>query len=89
MLTHAEQMMLYGAIVFFAGVFLSQRIKDWMRGVPSELRSGLQQAETLAMAKLKEEASNLVNLLHASIQISAPGAPSAPPVPAAPTPPAA
>ena len=76
-LTHAELMLVYGAIVFFAGVFLSQRVKDWAKGVPAELRAGLKQAETLALAKMKEEAAKIVAAVHASIT---PPAPPAPPV---------
>lgn len=81
-LTHAELMFVYGVVVFFAGVFLSQRVKDWLKGVPSELRAGLKAAEKLAMDKMKEEAAKIVTAVHASISTPpAPPAPPAPPVP--------
>lgn len=73
-LTHAELMLVYGVVIFFAGVFFSQRVKDWMRGVPPELRAGLKQAETLALAEMKKEANKIVAAVHNAVAPATPNA---------------
>ena len=40
------------AVAFVLGVLFSTKIKDWFKGIPSDVRAGLNQVETAVRAKL-------------------------------------
>lgn len=41
-------------VAFGAGVLLSQKVKDWVRGIPSDIRKQLNQVEQAALAKAQQ-----------------------------------
>jgi outer membrane biosynthesis protein TonB len=79
-------------VAFAAGVVLSQRIRDWVKGVPAQARLGLTAAEKAVVAAVKEaEAEVISKLLPAGLveKLDPPAAPVAPVAPAAPVAPLA
>lgn len=58
-LTDTQIVLATAGVAFTAGVVLSQRIKDLAKGVPSELRSALGDAETSALSDIKAEYASL------------------------------
>lgn len=47
-------------VVFGSGVMLSQRIKDWLAGVPVSVRADLSSVEASLLAKLKTVQASIV-----------------------------
>lgn len=50
--TGVEWVLIASAVAFVAGVLFSQKIKDWFKGIPSDVRAGLTSIETAVRAKL-------------------------------------
>lgn len=50
--TGVEATLIAAAVAFVFGVLFSQKIKDWFKGIPSDVRTGLNQVETAVRAKL-------------------------------------
>lgn len=75
---------------FVAGVVLSQKVKDWFSGVPSDVRSALKTVEASALGNLKVARSAVLDQLVtalppvAATPIPLPVEPPAPPAPPAP-----
>lgn len=51
--TTVQIVIITGAAAFIAGVFLSQKVKDWLAGVPTDLRSALKAVEGDALGRVK------------------------------------
>jgi hypothetical protein len=85
-LTDTEILLISNAVALAAGVVLSQKIKDLVKGVPSDVRSALSAAETNALAAAKQAQTEvLTKLLPAAAKpVVAPVTPAAPAAPAAP-----
>lgn len=86
-LTDLEIDLLVGVVAFAAGVVLSQKVKDKLKGIPGELRTALSGAESSALAAIKAaEAKAIAEFLpggttpKAALPAAAP-APVAPPAP--------
>lgn len=62
------------AVTFVGTMVFSQKIKDWVRGVPSEVRAKLAAAETAVLAHVKASNAELVNKALVAL-----GTPTAPP----------
>lgn len=60
------------AVAFVAGVLLSTKVKDYIKGVPAAARVAINNVEADALAKLKNAQTNVLSTL--------PGAPPAPKV---------
>lgn len=60
-LSYLNVTVVVGAVSFFAGVILSQKVKDWIKGVPNEVRSKLSAAETAVLAHIKASNADMVN----------------------------
>lgn len=84
-LTDTEALLATGGVAFVAGVVLSQRVKDAVKGVPGEARTALAAAESSVLAELKAGQTALIaKLLPAAAKAApapAPVAPAADPVP--------
>jgi len=78
--TDLQVPLIVAAVAFVAGVVLSTRVKDWFKGVPSELRTALNGAETSARAAIEQaQIDVLAKILPGAAQPKAP-APLAPTV---------
>ena len=75
-----------GAAAFGAGVVFSQKVKDYIAGVPADLRKGLTDLEAAAIARAKQAQADVINRLHPG-NLSA--EPLQNPAPSLPSPPAA
>jgi hypothetical protein len=79
---------LVGALgaAFIAGVFLSGKVKDWLFGVPADLRAALKSAESnlsaQIMAAQKKVVADAVKTLAPVMPTVVKPAPAAPPAPA-------
>lgn len=80
-------------VVYLAGVFTSQWVKDKIKGVPSDLRAALKTTEAASLAevtsardKVVAETATLLSRGKAVVAAAAPAALAAPAVPAAPVP---
>lgn len=62
-----QLVVLSSAAAFGAGVFFSQRVKDWIGGVPSDLRSVLKGVEANVQAKVKAAQSEVVGKIVAGL----------------------
>jgi hypothetical protein len=78
LLTDFNLVLLGLAAAFVAGVLLSQKVKDLVKGVPAQARVAINNVEADALAKLKVAQSNVLATL--------PGAAPAPKVALAPLP---
>jgi hypothetical protein len=64
-------------VVFVLGVVLSQKVKDYIKGVPTQVRTALDEVEAATLAKLKATA-----VVVPSSPVQSPAAPAvAPPNP--------
>lgn len=71
--------------IFVATLIFGQRIKDWFRGIPPHLRSGLSSIETGVLGQVKAYEQNLVNtIVPPPAPVSKPAAPAPLVPPAAP-----
>src|ERR1017187_3601466 len=79
------------AVAFVLGVLFSTKIKDWVKGIPSDVRAGLTQVETAVQAKLKAAHAAAVAPAIAAVAVppAAPAAAVAAPTVAAPPAPVA
>lgn len=50
--TEVEWVLIASAVAFVCGVLFSQKIKDWFKGIPSDVRAGLTSVEVAVRAKL-------------------------------------
>ena len=73
-LTTFELGLLINAAVFALTLVFSQKIKDWLHGVPGELRTGMKTVEQGILADVKSYQSSLIHKLAPS------PAPTTPPV---------
>lgn len=82
-LTNLEITLAVGAAAFIAGVVFSQKVKDWFKGIPSELRSALKNVETDTLSKIKAaQATVLAELPKPPAAKTAAPATAAPVIPA-------
>lgn len=51
--TTVQLVVIVGTASFITGVFSSQKVKDWLAGVPSDLRSALKSVEGDALGRIK------------------------------------
>jgi len=51
--TNLEINIIVGAVALIAGVLFSTKIKDWFKGIPSQLRAALNNVEADALAKVR------------------------------------
>jgi uncharacterized protein (DUF2252 family) len=65
-------------IAFVAGILLSTEVKDWLRGVPSDVRKSIGDVETNVMAKVT--AARAAVLLDLKAAVPAPAKAAAAPV---------
>lgn len=63
----AQLVIICSAAAFGAGVFFSQKVKDWIGGVPSDLRSVLKGVEANVQAKVKAAQSEVVGKIVAGL----------------------
>lgn len=58
-----ELLVSFGAplAAFLAGVLFSQKIKDWFKGIPSEVRATLNGVETSAVGTIKRAQSDVLS----------------------------
>lgn len=82
--TDTEILLISSAVAFVAGVVLSQRVKDAIKGVPSEVRSALSSAETNTLSAIKQAQTDALAKLLPSAAKPAAVAPLAPAPAAAP-----
>ena len=59
-LTDTELMLVASGVAFAAGVMLSQRVKDALKGVPSEVRTALDSAEAHTLTAVKQAQSEVL-----------------------------
>jgi hypothetical protein len=52
-LTDLQIDLVVAAVAFVAGVVFSTKIKDWVKGVPAELRTALSGAETASLSAIE------------------------------------
>jgi hypothetical protein len=80
------------AAVFVATLVFSQKIKDWFKGIPADMRTTLNNVEALAVGNARVARNSVLSQLETALPplpvVKAP-APAAPAAPAAPVPPAA
>jgi hypothetical protein len=57
-------------VAFILGVLFSTKIKDWFKGIPTDVRKGLTQVETAVRAKLS--ASHAVAVTPAILAVTPP-----------------
>lgn len=76
-------------VCFVVGVVFSQKIKDWFHGVPSEVRTGLNQIEASVLGHLTATTQNIVAQVQHQLPAAPPAVPPSAPAPAAPSAPAA
>jgi hypothetical protein len=89
-LTDTQLILVTAAVAFVAGVVLSQRVKDSIKGVPAEARTALNGAEVNVLAAIKQAQADAVSkLLPAAAKVVPPAAPAPVTPPAPPAPPAA
>lgn len=69
-------------VIFLAGVFLSTKIKDWLKGIPADVRKALQEVEAATVERIATATSNVTSQLPKPT-VAAPAAPAvvAPPAP--------
>jgi hypothetical protein len=69
---------------FVAGVLLSQKVKDYVKGVPAQARAAINNVEADALAKLKVAQADVLAKLPGAVAPKVAVAPA--PAPAAPAP---
>jgi hypothetical protein len=84
MFTAFQITLVASAICFVCGVVFSQKIKDWVRGVPSDLRTALGGVETNALGAVKAAQMKVLAEIGAAVPAVKPPAPPVVVVPAAP-----
>lgn len=70
-------------VAFVAGVMLSTKVKDFIKGVPAELRAALSATEKAALAEVSAAKSAAIAKVTGAKVAVAPAAPAAPVVAAA------
>jgi hypothetical protein len=63
----AQLVLISSAAAFGAGVYFSQRVKDWLAGVPSDLRAALKGVEADVQAKVKAAQADVVGKVIAAV----------------------
>lgn len=71
-LTGFNLLLIVGGVSFVAGVFSSQRVKDWLSGVPGEMRSALRNVEAVALARAKAAQAGVMNDLKVAAGVQPP-----------------
>lgn len=67
-------------VTFVTTLVFSQKIKDWIKGIPSSVRAELQKVESGAMTNLQ---ALQVSAVHTALNAVSAAAPAAPPAPKA------
>lgn len=83
-LTSLELGLLGAAAAFIAGVVFSQKVKDWFKGIPSDLRTTLSGVESNALSAVKAAQNKVLDDISTALSSSKPAAPATPAAPAAP-----
>jgi len=76
--TTVQLVVIVGAASFITGVFSSQKVKDWLAGVPSDLRSALKSVEGDALGRIKAAQVAVLNDIAGRIHGDAPVVAKAP-----------
>lgn len=83
-LTSFELSLLFAFGTFVTGVVFSQKIKDWFKGVPSDVRRALNNVETNALGNVKLASAKVLTQLTSALPpapaVTPPAAPEAPKV---------
>lgn len=86
-LDYASNPFVVGAVSLVTGVVSSQKIKDWISGVPSELRVALSSLESQTKQQIASATSDVIAKVSPAMPVApvapAPAAPAAPAHPAA------
>lgn len=61
-----------GVALFLAGVFLSQKIKDWLAGVPAHVRADISGVEASLLGRIKAAQSSVLADLKAKVSPATP-----------------
>lgn len=85
LLGYLDSAMISGAICLVAGVIFSQKIKDFITGVPAGFRSAMTSVEAKAKADVQSAIADVFSKL-TPVATKAPAPPPAPVVQAAPAP---
>lgn len=80
-LTSLDITLVVGAAAFVAGVFLSQKVRDKINGVPSNLRADLKSVEQAVLNRVHAASSDVVAEVNA-VASQVPPTPAASPAPA-------
>lgn len=59
-------------VLFVAGVVLSQKVKDWLQGVPAHVRTELRAIEVSALGQIKSAQAHVVADLKAKVTVATP-----------------
>lgn len=59
-ITNLEINIIVGTVALICGVLFSTKIKDWYKGIPSQLRSALGGVEADALAKIKQAQADVL-----------------------------
>lgn len=62
-------------VCFAVGVVFSQKIKDWFHGVPSDVRTGLNQIEAAVLGHITSTAQNAVKTVQQALPALPPTSP--------------
>lgn len=73
-------------VAFTLGVVFSQKVKDWLTGVPSAVRSDLKSVEGSVLSSLKTAQANVLLDLKAKVAVPVPAAPVVQAAPLVPVP---
>lgn len=82
-LSYLENAIVTGCIGLVCGMVFGPKIKDWLSGVPADLRTALNGVEAKAKADIAAATSKVVTALPAPPPVAKPAAPSPVAVPVA------
>lgn len=85
-LAYASNIFVVCTIAFVAGVILSQKVKDWLAGVPADLRTGLKGVEKRVIQEAQAARMRIIAELPLPAAKVAPVDPVLQPAPLAPVP---
>lgn len=59
-ITNLEINIIVGAVALICGVAFSTKVKDWYKGIPSQLRAAISNVEGDALAKIKQAQADVL-----------------------------
>lgn len=81
-LSYLENAIVTGCIGLVCGMLFGPKIKDWLAGVPADLRAALNGVEAKAKADIASATTKVISTLPAPPPVVKPAAPVAPVAPA-------